>query len=53
MRFYQEQPSRALRMLEHDAAAAARKLSDFGRGMKTGEDITVLTEPYGRLLEAF
>lgn len=28
------------------------KLSDFDRGMKTGEDIVVLTEPYGRLLDA-
>ena len=28
------------------------KLSDFDRGMKTGEDIAVLTEPYGRLLDA-
>ncbi len=27
------------------------KLSDLDRGMKTGEDITVLTEPYGRLLD--
>lgn len=26
------------------------KLSDFDRGMKIGEDIVVLTEPYGRLL---
>lgn len=28
------------------------KLSDFDRGMKTGENIAVLTEPYGRLLHA-
>jgi serine/threonine protein kinase len=28
------------------------KLSDFDRGMKTEEDIAVLTEPYGRLLDA-
>jgi serine/threonine protein kinase len=28
------------------------KLSDFDRGMKTGEDVAVLTEPYGRLLDA-
>ncbi|KAF7502029.1 hypothetical protein GJ744_009008 [Endocarpon pusillum] len=28
------------------------KLSDLDRGMKTGQDIAVLTEPYGRLLNA-
>jgi serine/threonine protein kinase len=27
------------------------KLSDFDRGMKIGEEIMVLTEPYGRLLD--